>query len=225
MIKKAKKTCSCGFTLVEVLIGLAFVGIAMGAVYSTQVSQTRTVSEQVKILEVQQKLRVGIGMLERELRMAGYDPSGSGLPDIVSAGSDYLYLTKDVNGDGDIDDQGEHLAFCSFNGSLGLTVGADASVGNITPSHTHNHFPVFEGLDGLQLFYTLADGTETLSPASPSEIRSIQVALLVRSAGFTHDYRNTETYTMPSGAVLGPFNDSYRRRLLSTSVMCRNMGL
>ncbi len=42
---------------------------------------------------------------------------------------------------------------------------------------------------------------------------------------FTRDGGETLLGTLPSGANWGPYNDDFRRRLLSTTVKCRNIGL
>lgn len=56
-----------------------------------------------------------------------------------------------------------------------------------------------------------------------TDIRSVRVWLLARSR--TQDPRHVDTRQYVVGdTVLGPFNDGFRRRLLSRTIDCRNMG-
>jgi len=225
MPKWVKKSKMRGFTLVEMLIAFAVLGILGVAMTNFFATQVRNMKAQNQIVDMQQKLRAGIGMFEREMRMAGYknpDRSYGNKPTIVSADSNSVYFTQDLNGDGDLNDENEHVAFCVYDSAFGLTQGASNSVQNFA---THSHEPIFLDLEDLQLYYTMADGTKITSPGIPGDIRSIEIALLVRSQTSDQNYLDTRVYQKPSGGNWGPYNDAYRRQLLTSTVLCRNMGL
>lgn len=60
-----------GFTLVEILIVVAMVGVIMGAVYSLYITTQRTSYTQDETVEVQQNLRIAMDSFTRDARMAG----------------------------------------------------------------------------------------------------------------------------------------------------------
>jgi prepilin-type N-terminal cleavage/methylation domain-containing protein len=60
-----------GFTIVELLMVMAMLGLVTGAIYSTYIAQQRSAASQGEVTEVQQNLRVALDYLSRDLRMAG----------------------------------------------------------------------------------------------------------------------------------------------------------
>ena len=64
------------------------------------------------------------------------------------------------------------------------------------------------------------------TPADLQRIRSVQVTLVARARGKSQDFKDKQSYTNLQGTeILAPQNDTYRRRILSTTFQCRNMGL
>jgi type IV pilus assembly protein PilW len=69
------KTNSDGFTLIELMVAIAIASAVMAGIYSMFIMQQRTqVTEQV-VVDMQQTLRAAMYMVERDIRMAGYDPT------------------------------------------------------------------------------------------------------------------------------------------------------
>ncbi|WP_172399723.1 PilW family protein [Geothermobacter hydrogeniphilus] len=60
-----------GFTLLELLIGIAITGIALAAIYSLYLTMQNTTSDQARIVDSQQNLRVAMDFISRDLSMAG----------------------------------------------------------------------------------------------------------------------------------------------------------
>lgn len=231
-----------GFTLVELLVTVAIVGFIMAAVYGVQVANMRAVDLEEDRVEMQQGQRIALDFMARELRMAAYDKTDSLVPSIVDARSDFIYFTLDRNEDGDVADTDEHAAFCLFNSptdglALGYVSGTTNAVGNVgspvaggpvTSAHANHGHQVFTPIETMEFFYTLADGSTTLNPAAGqmSDIRSVVVTILARADAPDPRWQDTLTYARPSGAAAwGPFNDGFRRRLISASIRFRNMGL
>lgn len=86
-----------GFTLVELLVAMALAGIVMAAIYATYSSQQKAYMVTEQTTAVQQNIRGAMYYLERDLRLAGYDPRRTnkfGFTDISSANS--LTFTMDT---------------------------------------------------------------------------------------------------------------------------------
>jgi len=106
-----------------------------------------------------------------------------------------------------------------------------------------------ENIEQLEFNYRLSDGSTTTSPTSGelNQIRAVQVSILARAGTPDREFINTKLYCPAShpnhnlttsppqcedsagdsieSATWGPYNDNYRRRLLITTIQCRNMGL
>lgn len=66
-------------------------------------------------------------------------------------------------------------------------------------------------------------GTNTTTAFDINDIRAVKIWILARSTRQDSKYSNTNTYTV-GRQVITP-NDRYYRRLLTSSVTCRNMGI
>ncbi len=223
---------SHGFTLVELMLAMLITGIIVAAIYAAYVSQQRVYLAQEQVAEMQQNIRAAIGIMTSEIRMAGYDgdngtqdstcgvgASGAATdePGILTATSTQVDFSRDLDGDGDCADTGENLSYYIY-----------ASGGVQKLGRLDNNSPpvqaVAENFDGLEFRYLDASGNVT---AVPADVRSIQVSILARAGQADRDFTNPLTYTPASGVAnnWGPYNDNFRRRLLITTVNCRNMGL
>jgi type IV pilus assembly protein PilW len=59
-----------------------------------------------------------------------------------------------------------------------------------------------------------------------ANVRRVEITLLARAQRSDRDFQNFETYSNQQGtAIFTGTGDNFRRRLLSTTVLCRNMGL
>ncbi|MDF1592336.1 MAG: prepilin-type N-terminal cleavage/methylation domain-containing protein [Desulfobacterales bacterium] len=205
-----------GFTLVEILVAMVVSGLVLSGIYSTYQSQQRSYILQEEIAQVQQNLRAAMYLLTRELRMAGFNPSGNAGAGIVTGEwtNTSLRLTKDDNGDGDVTDSGEDLTYSLY------TAGGIQKLGRKNPATNQ---PVAENIQELWFVFLDANNVET---AVLSNIRSVEVTLVARAGRPTTDFVNTFTYSNKSGTkTFGPYNDGYHRRVLSEQVNCRNLGL
>jgi prepilin-type N-terminal cleavage/methylation domain-containing protein len=61
-----------GFTLVELLVVLAIVGIVMGGIYSVFIHSNNVYISQEEVVAAQQEARSALDILGREIRMAGF---------------------------------------------------------------------------------------------------------------------------------------------------------
>ena len=75
-----------GFTLIELMVAMAISTLVMAAIYSTYRSQLRSHVTQQAMVEMQQNARAAMFIMEREIKMAGFDPddsAGAGITDAV----------------------------------------------------------------------------------------------------------------------------------------------
>ena len=236
MTKKAER----GFTLIELLIAMAITGVVSAAIFTAFQSQQKSYIMQEDVAAMQQNLRAGMDMMVREIRMAGYDPTGNANTQIKNAESDLIYFTRDDNGDGNVDqnndDSSEHIAFDLYisNGIniLGRTTLDNAIAINENPVghfEAPGHQPLAENIEELEFFYTFATPMvpPSLNPTAAQliDIRSVQITMLARSERADIRFANTQAYATPGGQAWGPYNDNFRRRLLTTTVNCRNLGI
>ncbi len=228
------------FTLVELLIGMVISLIAMSSLYGTHVCQQKAAMVQEEIVGVQQNIRVAMYHMEREFRMAGCDPTGSAGAGIVTAGSNSIAFTSDITGgegdgidndnDGSIDeadeagfsdgacnDSNEDITYGLFTDTDGIQ-----KLGRKSPS-TAAYLPIAENIDALNFVYLNASGGVA---ATISDIRSIQITLVARANRADNGYTDTSQYLNQQGTSIMPIpNDNFRRKLLTTEVRCRNLGL
>jgi type IV pilus assembly protein PilW len=64
-----------GFTLIELMVAIAIGSIIMAAIYSVFISQQRTQINEQMTVAMQQTLRAAVYLIQRDIRMAGYDPT------------------------------------------------------------------------------------------------------------------------------------------------------
>ena len=230
-----------GFTLVELLIASLLAGIIMAAVIVSYTANQRVQTAQSQVVQVQQNLRAGSDMLIRDLRMAGYDPSGSAGADFEWASRDAVSFTRDNNKDGDVNDDGEHIAYDIYTGANGqLNLGRVVSNAAIAmtesilvPGHFEaaGHQPVADNIEAIEFNYVLDSGITTTTPSATqlAEIHSVQVSILARSTFADPEFTSNAVYTPTSGTSFNlgaaPPKGQFRRRLLIQTVKFRNIGL
>lgn len=134
-----------GFTLVEVLVGLAIAGIISIAMFEGFSSQNQSYISQQQVVSMQQNLRAALMILERDLRMAGFVGDGGATAGIEEAGEERLRMTYDIgdgsslaNPDGDVTDNGEHLTYgIYFSDGVGRLGRKTVAGGNFQPVAEH----------------------------------------------------------------------------------------
>jgi hypothetical protein len=168
---------------------------------------------------MQQNLRAGMFLLEREIRMAGYDKADSNLFGFKTSGSDgrltdanNIYFTVDRSEDGVVNNNDDEQIAFRLNAS-NLQKYSTGAVAWQT---------IAENIDALDFVYLAEDGS--LLTGTPASIRSVQITLVARTGrgdpGYINNtiYRNqkdTAIYTAPS--------DDLRRKRLTAEINCRNL--
>lgn len=124
-----------GFTLLELLVALAISGLVISAVYGFYLAQSRTYATQELLVELENNIRAGTGIMVQDLRLAGCDPLRSSSAGILVAGAQRIQVSMDLNNDGDTGDLNENVTYALFtqNGiqclsRKGTAIAADAAV-------------------------------------------------------------------------------------------------
>ena len=184
-----------GFTLIELLVVLAIQGILLTAAVTSFTGQLTTHDLQEQITGMHQNARAAMTMVVREARKAGYDPGGVSFAGITHDPV-RLRIAVDHNGDGDLSDSNESVAYYH-----------DATQKLLRRSTGGGGQPVVEDVQGFSVEYLDAAGN--LTTASPA-IRRLRITITTRTA------RRDPRY---------PANGGYRTHTLRSVVTPVNLGL
>ena len=81
------------------------------------------------------------------------------------------------------------------------------------------------GVQNMQVMYGLNNqfvSAGTLAAGDWAGVTGIRIAFLVNSVDNTTDFTDTNTYVLLNADALGPFNDTQRRRVFTTTSTIRN---
>jgi prepilin-type N-terminal cleavage/methylation domain-containing protein len=175
-----------GFTLVEVLMCIAILSILFGTIYRTFDIFTRSYAKENIKAGVQQKTRIGIDLMARDIRLAGLDPLGSAAAGITTANQTSIQFTADLNYDGDLDDPFENIIYALNGDQLQQT--SDLGAGFVTDI-------LLDNITSLTFTYLDEPDTPLAAPvANPQDIRTVVISLTMqRPAG--RDEPISRTYT------------------------------
>ena len=186
---------SVGFTLVEVLVSMAILSVLFGTIYRTFDSVNRSYTNENVKAGVQQKSRIGIDLMARDIRLAGLDPLGSAGAGFIAANTDTnrIQFTADLNYDGDLKDPFEDIIY-TLNGNL-LQQTSDLGTGPVTATLLDNV---------IDLTFTYMDQADNLlpEPVAVDQIRTVLISL---------------TMQRPAG------RDGVVSRTYTTRIRCRNL--
>ncbi|MBW2570709.1 MAG: hypothetical protein JRE47_15455, partial [Deltaproteobacteria bacterium] len=204
------------FTLVELLIAMTIGLIILTALSSTFLMQRKIYDVQEQVVEMVQTARAAMDMMSREIRLAGYaptgyiptggtmqrsDPTGTnfvGIP--YNAGQ--LQIRADLNGDEDIInadesyDENENITYTYYDENSAYPYQIKRKTAN------GNFVSFAENIQSFTFVYLKADGvTEITTSAENDDIRQIKITITARTAKPDPDYTANggyRTYTLTS---------------------------
>ena len=109
-----------GFSLVELLIALFISSIMATVIFNLFIAQNKSFSIQDQVTEMQQNIRASLNMMVKEIRMAGYDPTGQAGAGIVMANPDRIAFTLDLNSDANCNDFNEYITYSLYTPGDGI---------------------------------------------------------------------------------------------------------
>jgi len=161
-----------GFTLVELLVAMVIGAIVMAAAYSSFVSQQKAYGITESVSDIQQNLRAAMLYIERDLRMAGFNPKKETTFGFTAIPDDSFTFTKDVNENGVVD-TGETITYDIASNTLRRDDGTAGGLQEIA-----------DNITGMQLEYFNVNGTVTSQPES---VRSVSVKLIAQEDNHTRE--------------------------------------
>jgi type II secretory pathway component PulJ len=156
-----------GHSLPDLLVATAILGLVMAGMLGIVQSGTRAHRWGAARVEAQQSARVALERIAKELRGAGYDPTGAGIVAVVIAEPARVAFQTDLDGDGVVDDTRERITFLlrPSESILRRDAGGGAQ-------------PIVNGVRRFVLTYFDAAGLATTDPAIVASIRiEIEVGL------------------------------------------------
>ena len=199
---KSQHKSEHGFTIVELIVALVIASIVMTAIYSVYTVQHKSYTTQEQVAAMHQNLRSAMYYMEREIRMAGCDPTGEAGAGIVTANLNLLRFTEDTRGeddtdppDGDTGDPNEDITYSLADGD------GDGDTDLVRDTQAGENIAdrvIAENIASLNFAYLDVNGNTT---ASLSAIRFVQISLTAA----TENDDNTSA--------------------LTTRINCRNLGM
>jgi type IV pilus assembly protein PilW len=190
-----------GFTLVELLVTIVVSVVVLAGIFSTFYSQHTSYLNQEQVVSMQQNLRVAMYIMERDIRMAGYDPNGGSGAGIVAANAGSIRIAQDLTNnagteipDGDVGDPGEDITF-SLQDADG-----DGDTDLVRIDHNGAGVQMIaEDIDALNFVYLNQDGVVT---TVPGDIRSVQISVLAKTGESSRGYVNRTVYHNQLGQTI-----------------------
>lgn len=199
MVKLASKLCSYekeerGFSLVELLVAMAISGIILGSLYSVFIIQNKTLKIQEQITEMVENVRAAVDLISREIRMAGYNPTGASFTGLTYHAGE-IQIRADLNGNGTLGDENEQITYAY-----------DSVYYRINRNNGNGNQAFAENIQEFLFTYLDSNGQVT---TSTNQIRQMIITVTGRTAKPDPRYSS---------------NNGYRTYTLRTKVIPKNLA-
>lgn len=205
-----------GFTLTELLVAMALSAVVMASIGYVYYTQQKSYLVQENLAAAQQNLRSAMYFMEREIRMAGCDPTQNANARILTAADNTITFTLDItntsgtgNPDGLTDGPNENVTYSLADND-----------GDGDNDLLRNGNLIAENIDALDFEYLDIDSNPT---AGTDEMRSIQITIVARTGRADQGYTDTNPYyNQRNELILAAQNDRFRRKQLDATIKLRN---
>src|SRR5207245_10853181 len=152
---------TAGYSLAELLVALGLLGLIMAATALLLQSGLAAGGWGASRVAAQQSARAALERMARELREAGFDPTGAGFEIVLVAEPARIVFQRDLNGNGVIDPTRERVSYLLRSGET--TLRRDAAGVAQPPA------------DGLRRFALSHLDRAGPPPAEPSPLRAVRI--------------------------------------------------
>ena len=234
---------SKGFTLMELMIAIALSAIVLSGIFAFFRNQVVTNNTERAMVTMQQNARAAVSIMEKEIRMARYDPTGNANSQILTANGARIQFESDNIVEDGVIVPGETITYAlsqdADNNGIADVTPCDLvriiDTGNPPPNDTQTDIVAFN-IDALNFDYFDSNGNLltnkgalpwTVPGASIPNIASVQVSIVARSGAtlpvFFKRQTDVTVYRNRSGDIILPVqNDDFRRMHITTEIDCRN---
>ncbi len=227
-----------GFSLVELLTALAISTLIVLGIGQSFISQKVSYNAQNGLSRVQQTGRFVVEYVGNDIRRAGFP----GIVEEASPFFDAIIPALSTDGGGNASDS-ITLMYRATEDCFGVTpplyadgeryaknqysiVGGNLVCTTFDETDTQISTDVLtRGVQNMQILYGLNNqyvSASTLTTGDWASVTAVRVAFLVNSVDDTTDFTDTNTYALLNADALGPFNDTQRRRVFTTTSTIRN---
>jgi type IV pilus assembly protein PilW len=199
VIEKLKTKDENGFTLIELMVTLGIGMVVLAAVTTTFMSQTKAYNAQEQINEMEQNARGALDIITREVKMAGYNPTGGTVTGVT-------YSTSQLQIQADLDANGSISTSSTANEQITYTYdSANKQIKRAVGSATAQ--VLADNISGFTFGYNDSNGNSTTTTAN---IRQVAVSITAQTSHPDPDYTSNggyRTYTVT--ATITPTNLGY----------------
>jgi type IV pilus assembly protein PilW len=227
-----------GFSLVELLTALAISTLIVLGIGQAFISQKVSYQAQNGLSRVQQTGRFVVEYIGNDIRRAGFP----GIVEESSAFFNAIIPALSADGGGNVSDT-LTLMYRTTTDCLGVAtpvytdgeqyaknrysiVGGNLVCTTFDEADTQISSDVLaRGVQNMQILYGINNqfvSASSLATADWANVTGIRAAFLVNSVDNTTDFTDTNTYALLNADALGPFNDTQRRRVFTTTSTMRN---
>jgi prepilin-type N-terminal cleavage/methylation domain-containing protein len=202
-----------GFTLSELLVACALIGVVMAGLFSILQSGQQSYLTGSNQVEAQQALRLGFLRMTNELRDAGYCPTCGGgaapFSALASISATGFTIQNDWNGDGVVSTGTVTQTVTGMDGTTGTVTRGEQIVYAVAGNSLARRemgidaagVDVVTNLASLTFTYLDADGNAT---ATPADVRTIVISAVGQP--------EVQAASFGGGRVQVPMTDSVRLR-------------
>jgi type IV pilus assembly protein PilW len=201
-----------GYTLIELVVSLGLTTIVMLAIGTTYSVYSKMSLKQERLVDINQTIRYAVFLMERDFVMAGYDTNPDFAPDFGIITAQQNNFSFNAMGMGTInyffDDP-------DLDGEGNLVRGVDGT-----------NSIVAQNVQGLEFQYILEDGGTALQVNANDfmDVVGVNISILIRSDIEVKNHVDRLIYSSVSGNNWNsPYLDGFQRKLITTSVFCRNL--
>ena len=219
----------------ELMIAVALSAMVLSGIFAFFRNQVASHNTERAMVSMQQNARASLSLMERDIRMARYDPTGDADSSIMTAERARLVFQADFDEDGAIG-AGETITYRLSNDAADWNGQADGTPCNLERDDGTGFQIVAFNIDALNFDYFDSNGVLltnkgavpwTVPALQIDDINSIQVSVVARSGAtlpvLFKRQTDVTTYRNQSGDIILPVqNDNFRRMLITTEIDCRN---